>query len=148
MLALTMPAFWLYLFTPGKMLSSLVSECKQMTSYKVLMHVQWTCGWMGIFSEDSLHLGVLGTALTVIPLLGARLLPDGTIQFLATRWQVSISGRDCMYTDYHLRHTQTIIYANVPKRWFQSLFFLSKGDRGNDLSSLLAILTSKVWFTW
>lgn len=64
------------------MLSFLVSECKQMTDYKALMHVQWTCGWIGMFSEDRLHLGVLGTALTVIPLPEARLAPDGTIQFL------------------------------------------------------------------
>ena len=64
------------------MLSSLVSECKQMTDYKVLMHVQWTCGWIGIFSEDRLHLGALGTALTVIPSPEARRPPGGIIQFM------------------------------------------------------------------
>ena len=45
------------------------------------MGVQWTCGRIGIFNEDRLCPGILGTALTVIPLPEAWLPSDVTIQF-------------------------------------------------------------------
>lgn len=49
----------------------------------------------------------------------------------------SISGK--AVTGVNLREEITINSSNVLEGWFQSLFFLSKGDRGNDLSSFLVI---------